>query len=207
MGLSVNSAWEELGSLCVLWTPLFHGLQVGTTLWRPAPFHTTSPPPLTAPANKINRLPKCLPSVIEVSCLYCCSLLWFFIQYFSSPPPPHFKVISFLLPSSLSPWRLCIRPGSTRCLPLPATPPRSIFLPHCSLAMLKPARKPLPWLPSLLWFPSGSSPSLLLVLLAPEFYLPRNSLELTETPSLSPFSENLSPVFTLVILGRGAFSF
>ena len=90
----------------------------------------------------------------------------------------HFKVISLLLPSSL-PWRLCIRPGSHPVLATACHSPRShsLFLPHCSLSMLKPARTPLPWLPSLLWFLSGSSPSLLLVILAPEFYLPRNSLE------------------------------
>ena len=149
------------------------GLQVCTVLWRPAPFHT---PLLTARANKINRLPKCLPSVRVVSCLYCCSPLWFCIKYLFFFF--HFKVISLLLPSSL-PWRLCIRPGSHPVLATACHSPcsHSLFLPHCSLSMLKPARTPLPWLPSLLWFLSGSSPSLLLVILAPEFYLPRNSLE------------------------------
>ena len=137
---------------------------------------TLSYPLLTARANKINRLPKCLPSVRVVSCLYCCSPLWFCIKYLFFFF--HFKVISLLLPSSL-PWRLCIRPGSHPVLATACHSPcsHSLFLPHCSLSMLKPARTPLPWLPSLLWFLSGSSPSLLLVILAPEFYLPRNSLE------------------------------
>ena len=84
---------------------------------------TLSYPLLTARANKINRLPKCLPSVRVVSCLYCCSLLWFCIKYLFFFF--HFKVISLLLPSSL-PWRLCIRPGfpppACHRLPLPSLP-------------------------------------------------------------------------------------
>lgn len=159
-----------------------------------------------------------------VSCLYCCSPLWFRMKYLFFP---HFKVISYSsLPLSLLEGSASGL-GPTPCLPPPATPPRShsLFLPHCSPAMLKqPARTPLPRPPSLLWFPSGSSPSLLLVKLAlnstfPEtfwreglflfkflikrfIFLNRDSF-LNYLLSLN----NLSPAFTLVILGRGAFSF
>ena len=80
---------------------------------------TLSYPLLTARANKINRLPKCLPSVRVVSCLYCCSPLWFCIKYL------FFFSILKLFPYSSLPLSLegsASGLGPTPCLPPPATP-------------------------------------------------------------------------------------
>lgn len=173
MGPCINPAWEELECLCVLQTPL---CSRAPSCILTSETSTPSYLLLTAQANKINCQNFSPQSWWSLASLVLHKLSFFFFS--------HFQVISLHLPSPLSLLGGSASSlGPTLCLPLPATPrpSHSLFLPHCSLEMSKPAKRPLPRLPSLFLFPSSSSPSLLLALLAPEFYLLGNS---GETPSL-----------------------